>query len=216
VQCPYCSGDSSVTETRVTADGLRRRRVCTVCKRRFTTYEKLGAPALKVGKRDGSVEPFDTEKLITSLRRVCAHRNNVSDEDLKRIARDIEATLVDSGRKSISWSDLVSLALARLQNVDPVCAQPRGELHGRDRRGSLQSQQCLQPPPQLGLPLTDEGKNQRGGWAGPIRATPSIESPSSFSPKTNWLWARGVNNKTVRRCSARPSHRRPYASLVGE
>ena len=48
-----------MTETRVTADGMRRRRVCTVCKRRFTTYEKVGAPALKVQKRDGSLEPFD-------------------------------------------------------------------------------------------------------------------------------------------------------------
>src|SRR5665647_1980341 len=56
VQCPYCTGDSSVTETRVTADGLRRRRMCAVCKRRFTTYEKLGAPGLKVQKRDGSLE----------------------------------------------------------------------------------------------------------------------------------------------------------------
>ena len=157
MQCPYCSGDSSVTETRVTADGLRRRRVCTICKRRFTTYEKLGAPGLRVGKRDGSVEPFDTEKLLTSLRRVCAHRNNVSDEDLKRITRDIEATLVDSGRKSISWSDLVSLAMQRLQNVDPVCAQ-RLAANYTDESGAVRFDRSgsSEPPPQLGLPLTDD------------------------------------------------------------
>ncbi|HEU4614929.1 MAG TPA: transcriptional regulator NrdR, partial [Kofleriaceae bacterium] len=82
MQCPYCSGDSSVTETRVTADGLRRRRVCTVCKRRFTTYEKVGAPALKVTKRDGSVEPFEGDKLFHALQRVAAHRTAVSDDDL--------------------------------------------------------------------------------------------------------------------------------------
>ena len=157
MQCPYCSGDSSVTETRVTADGLRRRRVCTVCKRRFTTYEKLGAPSLKVQKRDGSVEPFDTEKLLTSLRRVCAHRNSVSDDDLKRIARDIEATLVDSGRKSISWSDLVSLSLARLENVDPICAQ-RLAANYTDESGAVRFDRSTtsEPPPQLGLPLTDD------------------------------------------------------------
>jgi len=158
VQCPYCSGDSSVTETRVTADGLRRRRVCTVCKRRFTTYEKLGAPGLKVQKRDSSVEPFDAEKLLTSLRRVCAHRNNVGDEDLKRIARDIEATLVDSGRKSVTWSDLVSLALARLENVDPVCAQ-RLAANYTDETGVVRfdrSTASSEPSPQLGLPLRDE------------------------------------------------------------
>lgn len=157
MQCPYCSGDSSVTETRVTADGLRRRRVCTVCKRRFTTYEKLGAPALKVHKRDGAVEPFEADKLLTSLRRVCAHRNNVSDEDLRRIARDIEATLVDSGRKSVAWSDLVTLVLSRLQNVDPVCAA-RLAANYTDESGAVRFDRGTpsEPPPQLGLPLSDE------------------------------------------------------------
>ena len=52
--------------------------VCTACKRRFTTYEKLGAPGLKVHKRDGSLEPFDGEKLFHALQRVAAHRDNVT------------------------------------------------------------------------------------------------------------------------------------------
>ena len=157
MQCPYCSGDSSVTETRVTADGLRRRRVCNVCKRRFTTYEKLGAPGLKVQKRDGSVEPFDGEKLLTSLRRVCAHRSNVEDNDLKRIARDIEATLLDGGRKSVTWSDLVALALARLENIDAVCAR-RLAANYTDESGAVRFDRTgsAEPPPQLGLPLTEE------------------------------------------------------------
>ena len=124
MQCPYCSGESSVTETRVTADGMRRRRVCNACKRRFTTYEKVGAPGLKVTKRDASIEAFDSDKLFQALRRVAAHRNTVSDEDLRRItARDIEATLVDGGRKSIAWNDIVSLAASPgSRNVDPVSA----------------------------------------------------------------------------------------------
>jgi len=156
VQCPYCGGDSSVTETRVTADGMRRRRVCTVCKRRFTTYEKLGAPGLKVTKRDGSVEAFDGDKLFEALQRVAAHRNVVSEEDLRRIARDIEATLVDSGRKSIAWSDIVTLALTRLENVDPVSAH-RLEANYTDETGAVRFDRSApeQPSPQLGLPLSD-------------------------------------------------------------
>jgi transcriptional repressor NrdR len=156
VQCPYCSGDSSVTETRVTADGMRRRRVCTVCKRRFTTYEKLGAPGLKVGKRDGTVEAFDGDKLFRALRRVAAHRNVASDEDLRRIARDIEATLVDSGRKSIAWSDIVTLALSRLANIDPVSAH-RLEANYVDETGAVRFDRSApeQPSPQLGLPLSE-------------------------------------------------------------
>jgi transcriptional repressor NrdR len=155
VQCPYCSGDSSVTETRVTADGMRRRRVCTVCKRRFTTYEKLGAPSLKVTKRDATVEPFDGGKLFGSLRRVAAHRSAVTDDDLRRIARDIEATLIDSGRKSIAWNDIVSLALDRLANIDPVTAH-RLAANYTDETGAVRFDHTTrEPSPQLGLPLND-------------------------------------------------------------
>lgn len=157
MQCPYCRGDSSVTETRVTADGLRRRRVCTVCKRRFTTYETLGAPGLKVHKRDGSLEPFDGEKLLRALTRVSAHRTNVTADDLRRLMRDIEATLVDSGRKSVEWSDIVTLAIARLDGLDAVSAR-RMEADYRDESGAIRfdGQATGAPPPQLGLPLSDE------------------------------------------------------------
>lgn len=146
-----------MTETRVTADGLRRRRVCTVCKRRFTTYEKLGAPGLKVQKRDGGVEPFDGEKLLTALHRVCAHRDNVTDHDLRRIARDIEATLLDGGRKAVAWSDLVGLVLERLENVDPVSAR-RLAANYTDENGNLRFDRAVAgvPVKQLGLPLTDD------------------------------------------------------------
>lgn len=161
MQCPYCSGDSSVTETRVTADGMRRRRVCNACKRRFTTYEKLGAPGLKVAKRDGSIEAFDGEKLFGALRRVAAHRNVVTDEDLRRVARDIEATLVDSGRKSIAWNEIVTLALARLQNIDPVSAH-RLATNYTDEAGVVRfdGSSSERPSPQLGLPLSESDPDE--------------------------------------------------------
>jgi transcriptional repressor NrdR len=156
VQCPYCSGDSSVTETRVTADGMRRRRVCTACKRRFTTYEKLGAPGLKVQKRDGSVEPFEADKLLHALERVAAHRN-VGGDALRRVARDIEATLVDSGRKSVAWTDIVSLVLDRLRNIDAIAAH-RFAANYTDETGVLRfdSSAPSADSPQLGLRLSDD------------------------------------------------------------
>jgi transcriptional repressor NrdR len=157
VQCPYCSGDSTVTETRVTADGLRRRRACTVCKRRFTTYEKLGAPGLKVQKRDGGIEPFDADKLFHALQRVAAHRGGVRDEDLRRVARDIEAKLVDTGRKSVAWSDIVPLVLERLGNIDTVTAR-RFVANYTDESGAVRLDPAAPTDnaPQLGLPLVDD------------------------------------------------------------
>ena len=146
-----------MTETRVTADGMRRRRLCTACKRRFTTYEKLGAPGLRVQKRDSSVEPFDGEKLFLALQRVSAHRSGVRDEDLRRVARDIEATLVDSGRKSIAWNEIVALALERLRNIDPVSAQ-RFAANYTDESGAVRFDDAAPAAdsPQLGLPLRDD------------------------------------------------------------
>lgn len=145
-----------MTETRVTADGLRRRRHCTVCKRRFTTYEKLGAPGLKVTKRDGSLEPFDGDKLFHALQRVAAHRG-ARDEDLRRLARDIEATLLDSGRKSIAWNDIVTLAMDRLTNIDPIAAR-RLAANYTDDSGAVRFDEAAasEDSPQLGLPLADE------------------------------------------------------------
>lgn len=157
MQCPYCSGDSSVTETRVTGDGLRRRRICAGCKRRFTTYEKVGAPGLRVVKRDGSLEPFDGDKLFRALQRIAAHRPDVHDEDLGRIARDIEATMIDSGRKSVAWRDIAAAALARLQNIDAVSAA-RLAANYTDEAGALRLDEAEPSDAslQLGLPLDDD------------------------------------------------------------
>lgn len=146
-----------MTETRVTADGLRRRRACTACKRRFTTYETLGAPGLKVGKRDGSVEPFDGDKLFAALQRIAAHRENIADADLRRLARDIEATLLDNGHKSVKWSEIVAQALTRLENIDPVSAQ-RLAANYTDESGAVRfdNDAPARPTQQLGLPLDEE------------------------------------------------------------
>lgn len=157
MQCPYCSGDSNVTETRVTADGMRRRRVCTACKRRFTTYERLGPPGLKVAKRDGTIEPFESSKLLLALRRVCAHRPGITDAALQRVARDIEAKLVDSGRKSVAWSDLATHVHDRLANLDAVAAQ-RFAANYTDEAGVLRFDHDAHEAAsqQLGLPLLSD------------------------------------------------------------
>ena len=136
MQCPFCGQDSSVTETRVSPDGVRRRRVCGSCKRRFTTYEKVGSPGLTVEKRKGHSEPFDADKLTRALERVCRRRRGVEPDDLRRIVRDVEATLLDSGAKPASWAHIAQLVIDRLSAIDRVAAD-RLRANYLDERGVL-------------------------------------------------------------------------------
>jgi len=136
VQCPFCgSTDSSVTETRDSPDGLRRRRTCASCKRRFTTYERALEPGLKVEKRDGATEAFDGHKLHRALERVCAHRP-VREDTMKEIVRTVSAKLVDSGRKIVKWSEIVEETLRVLAPVDAISAN-RLAADYRDEAGGL-------------------------------------------------------------------------------
>ena len=123
MHCPFCGGDSSVTETRDSPDGVRRRRVCGSCKRRFTTYERAGSPGLKVAKRDGSSESFEADKLMRALERITRHRAEVKPDDLRRVVRDVEASLVDSGARAVSWSEIVRLVHDHLSAIDRVSAE---------------------------------------------------------------------------------------------
>jgi transcriptional repressor NrdR len=159
VQCPFCGHDSSVTETRVSPDGVRRRRVCGSCKRRFTTYEKVGSPGLKVEKRDGRLEPFDADKLGRALTRVSRRRAGIGADDLRRIVRDVEATLLDSGAKTASWAAIVRLLLDRLAAIDPVSAE-RLRANYVDETGRMRLDEPTPAPdaapPQLGLFVADD------------------------------------------------------------
>lgn len=157
MQCPFCGSDSSVTETRVSADGVRRRRVCSSCKRRFTTYERVGSPGLKVAKRDGSLEPFDADKLAATLARVCRHRA-LAPAELRRLVRDVEATLLDGGVKIVGWAAIVQAVLDRLSAIDPVSARRyRASYVDEDDRLRLEDAPPVEPTrPQLGLFAGDD------------------------------------------------------------
>ena len=74
MKCQYCSClDSKVIDSRPTDDGnsIRRRRECTNCGRRFTTYEKVELSPLFVVKRDGRRESFDSQKIKAGILHAC-------------------------------------------------------------------------------------------------------------------------------------------------
>jgi transcriptional repressor NrdR len=64
MNCPYCTHTKSkVTDKRSSSEGIRRRRECLKCKKRFTTYERIERSDLYVIKKDGRREKFDIKKI---------------------------------------------------------------------------------------------------------------------------------------------------------
>ncbi len=105
-------------DSRTTLDGIRRRRICKDCKRRFTTYERVGSPGLKVLKRgDRKPEQFSGEKLRHTLMRVCRHRP-VREHDLDALVSQIQAEL--SHVRSIDSGDVARMVVDRLGAIDRV------------------------------------------------------------------------------------------------
>ncbi len=119
MQCPYCGhGDSRVVDTRTTSDGIRRRRECLACRKRFTTYEQI-SEALIVVKRDGRREPFDRYKLLQGIRIACAKRP-IAMADIERAVDQIEEHLFGLGKAEVRSEAIGELVLAKLKELDPL------------------------------------------------------------------------------------------------
>lgn len=122
MRCPRCGcEESKVVDSRPSEgnDSIRRRRECTGCGFRFTTYERCEEMPIVVIKRDGHKEPFDRQKLMRGLLTATVKRD-VPIPTLTALIDDIEATLRDGANLEISSVDLGSMVLKRLMTVDKV------------------------------------------------------------------------------------------------
>ncbi|MBM6775285.1 transcriptional regulator NrdR [Olsenella profusa] len=122
MRCPKCGCDESkVVDSRPSEsnDAIRRRRECTSCGFRFTTYERCEEVPLVVIKRDGHKEPFDRQKLMRGLVTATVKRD-VPMSALSGLIDDIESALRDGGRTEVSSVDLGSMVLKRLVSIDKV------------------------------------------------------------------------------------------------
>jgi transcriptional repressor NrdR len=123
VRCPFCSSPKTgVVETRLSepGDAVRRRRECSSCGQRFTTYERVEAPPIDVVKRDGTKERFDRQKLLRGLSRAAGGRP-VTDEQLEGLADSIALSLRGRGPEAAA-EDIGELCLRGLASIDPVTA----------------------------------------------------------------------------------------------
>jgi transcriptional repressor NrdR len=120
VQCPYCgSSKTRVIDTTRGARGIRRRRVCKSCGRRFSTVERAILTTPLVVKRDGRREEFDREKLLSGLRTACARRP-VSADDLERLVDRVESSIQQMGKTELESRVVGDLAIEELKALDPV------------------------------------------------------------------------------------------------
>lgn len=120
MRCPYCgSTRTRVIDTTRGARGIRRRRVCKDCNRRFSSIERAILTTPLVVKRDGRREEFSREKLLSGLRISCARRP-VSADDLERLADRVESHIRQMGRSEISSHVIGDLVIEELKTLDPV------------------------------------------------------------------------------------------------
>ncbi|HEV8434264.1 MAG TPA: transcriptional regulator NrdR [Thermoanaerobaculia bacterium] len=122
MRCPFCGNmEDRVVDSREGRDGdvIRRRRECTRCDRRFTSYEKIESLPLFVVKRDERRESFDRDKLMRGLQIACRKRP-VSQDALERLADSVEGAINDAGEREISSQRIGSMVMSQLRDLDPV------------------------------------------------------------------------------------------------
>lgn len=120
--CPFCGAEETkVNDSRLVAEGdqVRRRRQCTSCGERFTTYETAELLMPRVVKRDGSREAFDEAKLRAGLQRALEKRP-VNTEALETALERIRQHLRASGEREVPSMQIGELVMQQLKKLDQV------------------------------------------------------------------------------------------------
>ena len=122
MRCPHCGArETRVVDSRDLDDSatIRRRRECTACTTRFTTYERVEAARLLVVKRDGTRQEFDRDKLANGLRKALTRRP-VPQSAAEQAADEIEALLRAEGMTEVPSSRVGQFAMAKLRELDQI------------------------------------------------------------------------------------------------
>ena len=122
MKCQYCScTDSKVIDSRPTDDGnsIRRRRECTKCGRRFTTYEKVELSPLFVVKRDGRREAFESQKIKAGILHAC-DKLPVSMQQIDEIVARVEQKAYASMDGEVTSEKIGDMVMAELKDLNDV------------------------------------------------------------------------------------------------
>lgn len=120
MKCPHCGNSRSrVVDSREVEGGIRRRRLCLGCNKRFTTLEKPAPHKLFVVKRDRRREEFNREKLLQGLHRACEKRP-LPVGAIDKVASDIESALYQMGKREVLSSVIGDMVMERLKTLDNI------------------------------------------------------------------------------------------------
>jgi transcriptional repressor NrdR len=122
MKCPACDVDNDrVIDSRASQDGftIRRRRECLNCHHRFTTYERVEQPPVRVVKKDGCREPFDREKIRQGLEKACWKRP-ISEEQIESVLVRVENEIAARGETELESRDIGELVMGQLKDLDQV------------------------------------------------------------------------------------------------
>jgi transcriptional repressor NrdR len=108
-----------VIDTRSAEGGVRRRRECEDCERRFTTYERVAPLRLKVIKQDSRREPFERDKILHGVQVACA-KQPVSTEEIEEMVSGIESELYHRGSREVTSREIGEMVMQNLRRMDEV------------------------------------------------------------------------------------------------
>ena len=133
MNCPFCNDpDNRVVDSRDVRAGteVRRRRECSECGKRFTTYERVDELPTTVVKRDGRRESFDREKLLTGLLRA-SEKRPVPRRDLVTIVDAVESELAARDVREMSTEEIGNLVIEELRRLDQVAYERFASVYRR-------------------------------------------------------------------------------------
>ncbi len=122
MKCPYCEcEDLKVLDSRPAEEtnSIRRRRECSECKKRFTTYEKIDIIPIMVIKKDGRRELFSGEKLLTGIMRAFQKRP-VSVQEMEKIVAEVETALDNLLQREVKSEYIGELVMDKIKQIDDV------------------------------------------------------------------------------------------------
>ena len=122
MQCPFCDEqDTRVVDSRLALDGaqVRRRRECTRCRERFTTWEAAEVGLPRIVKNDGTRVPFDERKLRAGMLRA-SEKRPVASESIEAAIGRIKRRLMRSGEREVDSRAVGEAVMDALRELDQV------------------------------------------------------------------------------------------------